>query len=739
MTAANVILGTAAYMSPEQARGKTVDRRADIWAFGCVLYECLTGRRAFAGETVSDTLAKILERDPDLAALPTGTPTRLRELLRYCLAKDPKLRLRDIGDARIVLDEVLASRSPSGRLLIGESAGGGDSGRPRSRGVAPLWVGLGAVTAVGLGIGLGSTVTGHGGALRCTSIQIPSDLVVSSGEIRRDGHVLVVAARPRSGNGTEASPSRVYVRPLDSFEFKPLPGTEGAAWAGTSLDSRTLFFTAPVQTGASQYRFFRMPIDGSAPAIALFDWQEGWGGGCELSNGDFLMLVGTSFFRLPKAGGTPSPATRIDADRPGVRDVTLGDALPGDRGVLTTLGGYGQSGWHYNVGVLDPRTGKVKVVVEDGGRPVYVPTGYLLFSRDDVVLAVRFDIGRLETRGPAVAVWKGLSTPFSTEPGHFAVTRDGSLFYRPGKGGGARALAFLDLSGHLQPWSSERWHVEAEFVMAPDGHHFACMILNPRGIDEIWISDVSRPGFRRLGTDPNADCFWPRWSPDGKLIAYQRVAKDDRDGIYVQPVEGGEAKRIFAPRAEGYAPSAWLPGGSGLIVSSAISGRRFIKLLTLAGAEADSSRLRPLLPSRFSVYTPRISPDERMLAFTSEASGRAEIFVAEFGADASVGRPLQVSTEGGSGESWSPDGGSLYYDDAHGKMLKVSVRRTPVLSVSSPVQVFDLQKLGIFTYCVLPDDRFLVALRTEDEGEITRYDVVLNWTDELTRKMQAAR
>jgi len=149
--------------------------------------------------------------------------------------------------------------------------------------------------------------------------------------------------------------------------------------------------------------------------------------------------------------------------------------------------------------------------------------------------------------------------------------------------------------------------------------------------------------------------------------------------------------------------------------------------------------MRPLLPSRFSAYTPRISPDGRALAFTSEASGRAEIYLTEFGADGSVGRPIQVSTEGGSGDNWSPDGRSLYYDDPQGKVMKVLVNRTHALSVSSPVQLFDLEKLGIFTYCALPDGRLLVALRNEDEGEITRYNLVLNWTEELKRKMKAAR
>jgi eukaryotic-like serine/threonine-protein kinase len=739
MTAANVILGTAAYMSPEQARGKAVDRRADIWAFGCVLYECITGRRVFGGETVSDTLAKILERDPDLTTLPSTVPARVRELLQRCLSKDPKLRLRDIGDARIVLEEVLATRTSSGRLLAVDTA------TAPARWNRPLIL---AVTTGVIGLVIGAALWNavgprRGGVpeLRSVTVAMPPDVRVASASLTHDGRTLVVRGRPKETDASGSSQTpRIYVRPMGSYEFKPIPGTEGVIGFNLDRDNRQLLFIAPVSPGALQKHVARVALDGSAPPTTLADWKDSWSDLAVMENGDLLIREGQlSFVRMPKAGGAPSASVKIDAGRPGVSRFEFPtDALPGGRGVLINLVSYDARGWHYSVAVLDPKNGKVKVVVEDGGNAVYVPGGMLVFARGDAVMAVRFDASRFETHGTPVAVWSGVNTPFMFVPGSLTLSDDGSFFYLPGQAGGNRQLAFLDATGRINPWSTEPRAVDGSPEPSPDGQRFACSVVNARGIDEIWLSDLARPGFRRLGTDPNADCFWPSWSPDGRQIAYIRHGNDGRDGVYLQDAAGGTARRILKPESEQvqYLPVSWLPDGSSILVFRGTSDRADLWVLPVTAGEADTSRLRPLLPSAFNKFNPRLSRDGRLLAYGSDESGKALSYVVELRPDGSTGTPAEVQTSGSSGHLWSRDGKTLFVEDERHRLMKVAVTRSPELSVSTPTLVHDFEKLGVAMWTVLPDGRFFVGLRNENEGDITRYNLVLNWAEDLKRKVR---
>ncbi len=737
MTAANVILGTAAYMSPEQARGRNVDRRADIWAFGCVLYECLTGRRPFAGETVSDTIAKILERDPDFAALPAATPPRVRELIQRCLDKDPKHRLRDIGDARIVLEEVLAARSSSGRLLMQDTAAGAPAIRSGSK-LIPVVVGLVAVVlsaAIGQWFGQRS---GRGpGEASCVALTMPPEVLVQQVWLTNDGRTLLVLGQPKGGTA-EAAPSRIYARRLDRFEFKEIAGTEGATGFGVAADDRSLLMFMPVSPGSPQVRLAKIPLDGSAPATTLTEWKNSWNGPVvKMENGDLLIREGNdSFIRLPAAGGKPSPPVKMDAGRTGVSNYGLNSVLPGDRAALVHVVAYDSRGWHFSVGVMDLRTGKVKIIEEEGGNARYSPTGHLVFARGDAILAAPFDLGRLEPRGAPVAVWSGLSAQFTFTPSIFNLTRDGSLFYRPGQLGGERSLAILDASGKLEPWSTERRAVDNAPEISPDGRRFACTIANPRGIDEIWTSSLDSPGFQRLGTDPDADAASYVWSPDGGRIAYLRLGKDGKDGIYVQDAEGGEARNIF--QHDNYAPISWQPDGSAMIIAKRGGERAALSLLKLEGAADDTTRLRPLLSSAFNVFFASFSPDGRHLVYLSDEAGAVNAYVADFRPDGSTSRPIQVKTDAAQEVRWAHNGSALYVRDQRNRIMKIGVSTGPGLSFSAPVEVCDLDKLGIALWTVLPDGRLFVGLKNDNEGDVTRFNLVLNWTEELKRKMRSA-
>jgi serine/threonine-protein kinase len=742
-TAIGMILGTAAYMSPEQARGKSVDRRADIWAFGCVLFECLTGRRAFSGETVSDTLAKILEREPDFSALPGATPPRVRELLQRCLAKDPKLRLRDIGDARIALDEVLAARSPSGRLLVTDVP----ADTVVRRRVSPLMLAIVGVIGLGAGAGLwswfGPAPSASGNEQpTCVMVGMPPDVDVEGVAITRDGRTLVVRGRPKGSDASVTPQPRVYTRRLDRYEFKELPGTEGAFRIQPDRDSRGLKFVAPLSPGAPQLRLAEIPLDGSSPATTLADWKDAWGVFVELANGDILVMEGDSaFVRLAAGRGAPSAPVTIDAGHPGVSFYQFRGTLPEDRGVFVDVVLYDARGWHYSIGVMDVKTGKVKVVEEDGGSARYAPTGHLLFARGDTVLAMPFDLKRLERLGSPAAVWNGLSSRYAFLPGEFSLTDDGALFYRPGQAGGDRELALLDTAGKLEPWTPEMRAVDAPPEPSPDGRRAAFTLANARGIEEIWISDLDRPGLRKLGTDPNADCSWPVWSPDGRRIAYTRRGKDGKDGLYVQDADGGEAKRILIRESDQFRenPSSWRPDGSALLLSRISPGRSELMMLPITGGEVDSSRLRPLLPGTSIKFDPRLSRDGRLLAFASNESGKLLCYVVAFRPDGSTGRPVEVKTSGSNVHRWSADGKTLYVEDERRRLMKVVVTAGPELSISTPIQIHDLDKLRVQMWSVLPDGRLFVGMRNENEDEVTRYSLVLNWTEELKRKMGDAR
>jgi len=350
MTSAHVILGTAAYMSPEQARGKNVDRRADIWAFGCVIYECLTGRRAFAGETVSDTIAKILERDPDFSALPAATPPRVRDILERCLAKDERLRLRDIGDARIALGEVLAQRTASGRLVAVDA--------PRAR--RPRAVVLGGAMALGLAAGavlwaaFGPAREGpSSGAPACVAVSMPAGVDVHDVQITPDGRSILILGTPHGEANADAGDAgaggapttRIYIRSLDQYEFKEVPGTEGAVGIASDRRSRKLYFLVPAAPGASLQRVESIPIDASAPATRVMDWSDNWSGATQLEGGGFLTRQGMAGLMRIEPGvsralrSRSTPGSRASAATSSAVTLFPGIAARSSTSWCTTRGG----------------------------------------------------------------------------------------------------------------------------------------------------------------------------------------------------------------------------------------------------------------------------------------------------------------------------------------------------------------------------------------------------------------
>ena len=427
------ILGTVGYMSPDQARGKQVDKRADIWAFGCVLYELLTGRRAFAGATVSDTIAAVLEREPDGQALPQTTPAQIRNLLRRCFQKDARRRLRDMGDAQIEIEEAL-SEPPKARI-------GPEPPAPWRRAISWMLAGL---LAVMLGVALWSLWRASPPAQRPVSrfvMNLPQgqtfwrpspDLSISP-----DGTQVAYTVI------TGGSQWQIYVRRLNELESRPIPGTEGAFHGAFSPDGKWLAFGADgllkkvaVSGGALQTLCEYREITGGEY------FSQSW-----TPNGDALIFGGDyGLFRVSAAGGTPevvaSVAENVESNH------AWPQVLPGGKAVLFTVGQTSGP----SVGLLSLETGERRTLIERGGRARYVPTGHLVYEWKDRLLAAPFDPDQLQLTGPPAVVLGGIAM-YDVGQAPFSVSESGSLVYIPGGGSPSveNTLVWVDRQGAVEP------------------------------------------------------------------------------------------------------------------------------------------------------------------------------------------------------------------------------------------------------------------------------------------------
>jgi serine/threonine-protein kinase len=579
-TGAGVILGTAAYMSPEKARAKPIDKRTDIWSFGCVLYECLTGRQAFGGETVSDTIARILEREPDSSALPPQTPATVRELLRRCLEKDAKKRQRDIGDARLELEEAIAARSTATRAAAAAAEARSRAvPSPRTWALVAVALVLGAAAGIGVWVAAGAGASSaRSGRPVHLSLTTPPSIRASAASLSPDGRTVVLFGQMRKPDGTEEPRSRLYTRTLDDYDLKPIPGAEGATFFNFSPDGRWVAFVHAVSEESSKLRLSKAPVDGSLPPVVLSEWDDAWRMGFVwLEDGDLLIITdaSTSFFRLPTGGGAAKPAKKLDTG--GVSpSFDFASALPGGRGVLLNAHAWGPRGFQGDLWLLDPKTGKARRLLENAGNGVYSRTGHLLFTRGEALMAAPFDLRRRAVTDNVIALMSGLRTPNSWDHAYLDVSRDGSLFYAPGgRVGVRRSLAVADAAGNVTPFIGEPRAYPAGVAISRNDRKVAVVIPNARATYEIWVADLDRPGLRRVIALPTADCAGSSWSPDGRQLAFNRQARDKDDGAYVQPADGSMPPQPVMKRRselEFITPGAWTPDGSALLVNASSGG-----------------------------------------------------------------------------------------------------------------------------------------------------------------------
>jgi serine/threonine-protein kinase len=721
-TREGVILGTAAYMSPEQARGRVVDRRCDIWSFGALLFEMLSGRQAFAGEDVSHTLAAVIMKEPDWEALPVTALPSVQRLVRRCLNKDPRQRLRDIGDARIVIEEMLA-----GGTGVPPVAVHGQDAHASWRRALP-WMLAAISTLILLGLIIGNALRAPRLPTRPSARLVvtlpPADrLAVGSTPaiaLSPDGSRLVYVANHAGGS------TQLYLRKIDRFEATPIPGTDGAESPFFSPDGQSVGFFA-------ERKLKRVSLSGGAPLTicnAAFDYGASWGP-------DGTIIFATSFssglFRVPAAGGTPKSLTVPDRKKGEIWH-HWPEILPGSKAALFTIWTGGTSD-KARIGLLSLETGEQRVLMEGGTYARYVPSGHLVYARRaGEVLAVPFDLKRLEVTGPPVSILKGVSMQFPLSgEADFSIAADGSLVYVPGGSRfGEGTLIWVDRQGAVQSLPAPaRAYLSPR--LSPDGQQVAFSLLgtNPG----LWLYDFSRGTLTLLtgltGWTP------PVWTPDGKQVTFSNAVSGAMNLFWMAADGSGPVERLTTSENP-QLPGSWSPDGYVLAFSEADPTTGFD--IWVVALQRDH-KPRPFSQTPTNESSPMFSPDGHWLAYESDESGRGEVYVRPFPGS---GGKTQISTEGGTEPVWARNGRELFYLNGD-KMMATAVETKAAFAAAKPKLLFEGHpETGTVAfeqgYDVSPDgQRFLMIKASEQESAPAQINVVLNWSDELRRLAPAVR
>ena len=707
MTQAGMILGSAAYMSPEQARGKPVDRRADVWAFGAVLYEMFTGVRAFQGEDVGETLAAVVKTDVDWSLLPADTPPSIRTLLRRCLRKDRSQRLGDAGAVRIEIEESLAApeSQPAARL-------------PLWRRVVLLRVPvLAALVAVSLAGAIGARLRAPLSEARPSTparLTLPmprgtelSDYPVAA--ISPDGAQVAYVAR-RGNNVPE-----LFLRPMNAFEARSIVRTDSG---------RT---TAPFFSPDGQWLAFftdgklkKVSTTGGV-VVTLADVASGRGGAWGPDDAIVFEGAGRALFQISSNGG---PARAIWTPDPKRGDVLRHpEILPGGKALLVTSNQAGAvSADDASIEVMTIDTGERRVLLQGGYAPHYLPTGHLLYQRSGALMAVRFDPTRLELGGPPVPVIEGLRQPFSGL-GAFGCSVSGTCIYIAGGTLAQRTVTLVDRNGTSRPLPlPPKSYTHPRF--SPHGDKIVFWMSSLRCDLEVY--DIARGSTMRVTSE--GDNHSPNWTPDGQRITYISNTQPTGFELFETPVNGSQAPERLTRAAQqltAVTPLSWSPDGQVL----AFADRGDIWLLPRSGAP------KPFVQSRFNETTPAFSPDGHWLAYVSDESGRSEVYVQPF---PGPGEKYTISTDGGAQPMWARSGRELFFRNGD-QMMSVSITTQPRFAAARPTVLFSgayARSDGWVDYDVAPDgDHLLMINPGEQERPATEITVLLNWFDELKRRV----
>lgn len=745
-TGLGVILGTAGYMSPEQARGKPVDRRADVWAYGCVLFECFTGKKTFEGETVSDTIARILEREPAWSDLPASTPPRIRELLRRCLEKDLKKRQRDMGDVRLEIEEAQAAKSSISRAVDTGPVTAVTMPARRTPSVA-LIAAIGLIVGAAAGIGIWKLAVGNSSASRSAPVSLslsvpPSIRALGWTFANASDDLVIIRGVERRPDGTDEPLGRLFTRRLGSFELTPVAGSEGTFAVVNSPDGRAVIVSKLLSAQSADARLMRLALDGSAPPLQVAEWDPAWRDAIWLPDNDVLVLTAgsTKLQRFPATGGAGKPPVTIDLG--GAGGFPKFTSVIGGAGVLASIESWGAQGYQQDIWLLDSTTGKGTKLIEGGSSPQYVAsTGHLFFSRGPALMAVRFDPANKKVIGDAVGVFDGLRAN-TWSNGDFSISAAGHLLFDPGgRLGTDRRLVTVNAAHEVAPYVADTRSYESALSASHDGKQVAVVIANSHGTYEIWIAAVDRAGLRRAVSFQDSDAANPAWSPDDKWLAFERNARGTGDGIYVQKAdETGNPRLIWRPASseESFWVQDWTHDGSGVIAAIGHgSSQKLVAVPVAAAADGQLGTPTVLIAKQPPNAAAKLSPDGHYLLFQSDESGSLELHLAEVANGAMVGRPVVITSGGGEEPRWSADSKRVYYRKDPGRLMSVTIERTPALRASAPVFVQDMVALRLDTgnWDILPDNRLIGIERGAGEDPTTAFSVVLNWLDLVRGKL----
>jgi serine/threonine-protein kinase len=736
MTAQGAVVGTAGYMAPEQANGTSVDQRVDVWAFGCVMFEMLTGTRTFEGQDLLQTLTAVIKSDPDWARLPHEAPSTIRRLLKRCLAKDRGERLQAIGDARLEIDDALrgadgpgparaAPSTPHFQALVfaaGVGLLGGivvtalvmRGGQPR--GVAPPQTG--GVARVLVSLAPADQLLGNSAVERLTEGR-PSRTAFA---LSSDGRSLVFSA-------VQQGHQQLFFRALDQLEATPIPGTEGAMNPFLSPDGRQVGFFAG---GAIK----KLTLPGGAGATVVCETPTVFGATWGTNDMIVFASQNSALLQVPAAGGTPQPITRLDTSS-GELSHRLPHWLPGNKAVLFTVTEALFPKWEDTHIVMQTLGTGARTDLGTGADAHYVSTGHIVYVRGGVLMAAPFDLERLTVTGGAVSVVPDVmqaaympNTANDSGAGQFDVSASGSLVYI--KGGVfpdlQRALVWIDRTGASETLTAPLGPYYAP-RLSPDGKR---VLTWTSGKDRnIWSYDLERGTLAPLTVEGRNS--YGLWTPDGRRIIYV-----SDDGLMLKSSDGtGAAERLTTRENAGY-PSSWSPDGQTLAFFEP-SGED-IFLLPLAG----DRKPRPLVQTKYSESQPEFSPDGHWLAYTSNESGRSEVYARPY---PGPGSRVQISIDGGAAAGWVPGGGEIIYEAGSSQnrlpdlatFMSVEVSTSPAFHAGVPKKLFErvspTSTRPVRGYDISPDGRrfLMTADKARPPNTTTQVILVENWFDELKR------
>jgi serine/threonine protein kinase/WD40 repeat protein len=712
-TVAGVILGTAAYMSPEQARGIAVDERADIWAFGCVVYEMLTGNRCFPGQSISDSIAAILKTEPDWDALPAATSLQARRMLKRCLAKDADKRLHSAADARLELEE----------LAYPEDAPHEASTARHSPFALLAWGGLALVAGLAIGAISLPLLSSKQPAAATTPVHLQMTLPPSAA-LAAGSFVSSLALSPSGQHlvyvGVDEGIRRLYVRDLQSPQVMALPGTEGAEGPFFSPDGQWVGFFADWKLKRTS-----MNIGGLPRTICeLTDFR-----GASWGADDVIVLAPSQSGPLQKIsadGGVLEPITEITDNAFTHR---LPQFLPDGRTfIFASYTSAANSGFNFEDSTLwlhSMETGVTKRLMESGSQPRYSPSGHILYNQSGSLLAAPFDTEALEITGPPRPVISDVAVQINTGATQFDVSPDGTLVYVTGGVlGDDTHLELIDRQG--QATIVEDLEGIGRYPrFSPDGSKFIIFQIGAnRG--GVWLGELGASGRTRLA--PGGPGMW---SHDGRQIVYLYGSVQGLSQLYLMDTDGHDSAQLISPDTQNVSsPTEFSPDGkvATYVVNSPETGND-LWIVPLDGGEPE-----PFLATPDNETGMHFSPDGDHVVYVSDTSGRYEIYVSTYPDGQGS---WQISTGGGHEPIWSADGNEIFYRSGD-NMMTVQVQSEPGFRHEVPAILFrnyydgQLGTAGLPNYDVSKDgQQFLMTRSAELNLQTTEVQVILNWADSL--------